>query len=384
MPRFLSSLILVSSFLVSFGAPQISLLTFYPGQEIYELEGHTALRVQDENMDYTMNWGTFDFNSPNFVYRFVKGETDYMLEADYSDLFINHYRRDGRRVVEQKLNLTDEEAERVFLLIRQNLQPENLHYRYKYVHDNCATRPLKVLESALNDSLYLAEADNAETTFRQVMRRYHRNYPWYQFGIDIALGSDLDLTMTNREHTFVPVQLEQMVAGATIGKDGRKLVASTEVLVEGSDVVLPPTPWYLTPMFFATLIALIVIAVSVRDIRRGKPSRWLDACFYAILSVAGLILTFLIFISVHEATSPNFNYLWMNPLCLLGIVLPWLRKAARLLVWWQFINFALILTYATSVVCGIQSANIAFWPILVADAVRSLVDIYLYRRYVKS
>ena len=56
----------------------VSLVTFHPGSDIYELEGHTALRVTTpEGIDIAANWGLFDFNTPNFVYRFVKGETDY-------------------------------------------------------------------------------------------------------------------------------------------------------------------------------------------------------------------------------------------------------------------------------------------------------------------
>lgn len=56
------------------GAPRISLLTVGPGEEMYQLEGHTALRIQtDEGEDIVVNWGMFDFNAPNFAYRFVKG-----------------------------------------------------------------------------------------------------------------------------------------------------------------------------------------------------------------------------------------------------------------------------------------------------------------------
>ena len=55
----------------------VSLITCYPGEEIYELCGHSAIRVRGEGIDSVWNYGIFDFNQPNFVYRFVKGETDY-------------------------------------------------------------------------------------------------------------------------------------------------------------------------------------------------------------------------------------------------------------------------------------------------------------------
>lgn len=55
-------------------APVVSLLTARAGAEIYQLEGHSALRIRDPfRGDYVINWGLFDFAAPNFVYRFVKG-----------------------------------------------------------------------------------------------------------------------------------------------------------------------------------------------------------------------------------------------------------------------------------------------------------------------
>jgi hypothetical protein len=68
---------------------QISLLTCSPSDKAaYTLYGHTAVRVRGQivadslhkdNMDIVFNYGVFDFSRPNFIYRFAKGETDYML-----------------------------------------------------------------------------------------------------------------------------------------------------------------------------------------------------------------------------------------------------------------------------------------------------------------
>lgn len=37
--------------------------------------------VLPDGRDLAVNYGIFDFDSPNFIYRFVKGETDYMVAA---------------------------------------------------------------------------------------------------------------------------------------------------------------------------------------------------------------------------------------------------------------------------------------------------------------
>ena len=132
----------------------VSLITCWPGAEVYELCGHEAVRVRGINPDGTVtdsvwNYGVFDFAAPNFLYRFVKGETDYMLAAYPTSMFMPEYMAHGRRVVEQDLNLTREETARLVALLREEARPENRTYRYNYVKDNCATRILDRIDEAV-------------------------------------------------------------------------------------------------------------------------------------------------------------------------------------------------------------------------------------------
>ncbi len=362
------------------GSTKVSLLTCHEGADIYQLEGHTALRIRDDRTgDHVVNWGLFDFDAPNFVYRFVKGETDYMAGAAPTPYFLEMYRREGRTVVEQELALTPQQSQRLMALIENNLRPENRVYRYNYVLDNCATRPLALIEQAIGDTLTFRDGgalDNSLTsTFRNAMRSYHTNYPWYQFGIDLALGSGIDRPITYREASFAPVSLQAMLREAYLPDDS-PLVISTDTLVQGSpDVILPPTPWYLTPLFWGILVALCSLAVSMCQIRRRAPStmsRIFDTILFSVNGIAGLILTFLIFVSVHEATSPNWLYLWLNPLCFIAAVAVWSKRLEKLLVCYQILNFALLIVLSVILIAGVQSANAAFYPLIAADAMRAL------------
>ena len=60
---------------------KISLITCSPGTQVYELFGHTGLRVRDDarDIDVVFHYGVFSFDTPNFIYRFTKGETDYSI-----------------------------------------------------------------------------------------------------------------------------------------------------------------------------------------------------------------------------------------------------------------------------------------------------------------
>lgn len=117
MRALIVSLLTLLSVVTGFGqtdSVRVSLITFFPGSEIFELEGHTGLRIRDlrTHDDVIYNWGTFDFNSPGFVYRYVMGETDYTVAAAPTDLFLMAYEAQGRRIVEQELNLTPAETAR--------------------------------------------------------------------------------------------------------------------------------------------------------------------------------------------------------------------------------------------------------------------------------
>lgn len=368
---------------------RVSLITCRAGANIYELEGHTALRFVDPvtGDDVTVNWGLFDFDAPNFVYRFVKGETDYCVGAAPTPFFLTAYGRQGRRVVEQELNLTPAQATRLRELVIENLRPENRVYRYNYVLDNCSTRPLRLIEKVVGDTLSYgsaALAPEVTTTFRNAMRHYHVNYPWYQFGIDLALGSGIDRPITVSEAAFAPESLEIMMESAML-PGGEKVVKATSTLVNGTAEggPLTATPWWLTPMFWCSVVALISIYFSVKQLRSGNfrgttATRIFDTLLFGLFGVLGLILTFLIFVSVHEATSPNWLYLWLNPLCFIAVAGVWVKRAKVLLFSYQIANFALLIALVVIFLCGIQSPNPAFYPLIIADMMRAIAYILTY------
>ncbi len=366
---------------------EMSLLTCHPGPVIYELEGHSGLRVvvRDSESgiimsDNVFDWGNFDFDAPNFVYRFVKGETDYSIGVKPTDYFLRYYARQGRRVVEQKLNLTDDEKRSVIMMLHENLRPENQVYRYNYVKDNCSTRIVDLIARAIGSEPVLSASGLDARTYREAMRIYHANYPWYQFGIDLALGAPLDKRVDDHAMIFSPEALERMMSGSAKGT-GEPLVSQTNDIIFQSlpSAIEGPTPFWKSPGAVALLILILAVAITVRDFRRRKVTRWFDSLLFGIFGTAGLILTFLIFISVHEATSPNYLYLWLNPLCFIVTVGIWVKKAKKLLFCYHFVNFVLLLAMCAVFATGLQVANAAFYPLIAADAMRSLSYIRNYR-----
>ena len=359
----------------------VRLVTFYPGSEPFEVFGHTDIRVTQGDADYYFNYGVFDFTSDGFVWRFVMGDAEYMCVAIPSA-----YARtgmEGRRMVEQELRLTQPQARRVRDYLVANALPGNNTYVYQYLGDNCSTRPRDIIEMALGDSLEYAVPGKA-VTYRDIMSHYSRNYPWEQFGIDLVLGSGLDHQIDARERMFIPMLLMEAVDSARVTAGGKRLplVRRTEVVVDASEqgTVLPPTPWYLSPLAAALLAALAAMLLSWRDWTRVSVSRWFDTLVYGVFGLAGVVVWFLVFFSVREATSPNLNAVWANPLLLLIAVCQWVGALRRLTLTLHGLNLAAVVLLALCWPFQAQVANVAFFPLMAVSVIRSASYLAVWRK----
>ena len=357
---------------------KVSLITFYPGDEIFEVFGHSEILVTDSKHSYFFNYGVFDFNSPNFLGRYIMGETDYMCAI--MPPAMDGGVKPGRKMIKQDLNLTPEQAQQVLDMLLTNARRENCVYRYRHFSDNCSTRPRDIIEKAIGHEIDYSKCDYVVgKTLRQIMTHYTRNYPWEQFGIDLALGAVCDTVVDARTQTFVPLFLMNAYSSVEIdnGNGPEKLVKATEVMIDGDDngIVLPPTPWYKHPLTIAIILLIITAIISYKDWKCYKVSRWYDTLLFTVTGLAGCIIFFVEFISTHEAVMPNYNILWLHPLLLTLAILPWIKKAENLLRWSHFINIALIATMAVVWISGLQVANAAFYPIVASTLLRSLVNV---------
>lgn len=359
---------------------RVSLITFYPGSELFEVYGHSELRVSTADTDLFFNYGVFDFHSPNFVYRFAAGQTDYKCVAVPGYYALGGY--SGRKMVEQELNITQEQAKAVRDMLLLNAMPENATYRYKYFSDNCATRPRDIIEKAVGGSLrYPAMTDTL--TFRQILTRYDKNYAWERFGIDMALGGAADTVVTYRQQMFIPMVLMKAVAGATIERDGKRvpLVKAERVLMPGADegMILPPTPWWQTPLAASCALLAVVLAVTWADQRRRKVTRWLDTVLGLAYAAGGCLMFFLVFVSTHEGITPNANALWLHPLHVVPAVMLWVPKAGKALKAAGWLNVA-VLAAALVAVGLVQHANAAVYPLILVQLARNLNYLLIDRK----
>ena len=164
----------------------ISLITCSPGTELYQLYGHTALRVrevrQGRRSDWVFNYGTFSFKQKNFMWRFMLGETDYELSVLPYGYFYEEYVREGRAIYEQRLNPTPAEEKALVDALTQNLQPENAVYRYNFFYDNCTTRALRIVAQHVNGKVKWPQGENEQELARYCARICSKTTPGFVSG----------------------------------------------------------------------------------------------------------------------------------------------------------------------------------------------------------
>ena len=325
----------------------ISLLTCEPGNMLYTLFGHTAIRVKDADSDWVFNYGTFDFDTPNFYGKYIKGELMYQLAAQPFSSFYHTYDRMEVAVYEQELKLDSAQQQKLVRALMENYKPENRTYLYDFLYDNCATRVRDLFENQITDSestYRWAIAKSSDKTFWNLLDEKLRIAPWCEWGIHTLLGQDGNKVATAREEMFLPEMLMQAVSQATI--DGKPLAKEAVKIIDYPKRTEVKTPWYVNPQFAFWTLALVIIGGTFRM----KRTRFIFIPMLFLTGVLGLLLFYLAAFSLHPMTNPNWNMLWACPLNLFFI--PFLVKNR-----WRVINIYLN-CYMGLLIAGIA---ILFW-----------------------
>lgn len=313
---------------------EISLLTCSPHEEVYSLYGHTAIRYHDLRTgdDYAFNWGSFSFDKPFFVARFVFGLTDYELVALPFKYFCPYYQEWGSSVTEQVLNLTPSETYKIWQALAENLKPENSVYRYNYFYDNCSTRPRDIIEKNLEGKLEYQPRENYTPSYREMTHECTRNHDWATFGNDMLLGVKADQPTKREQQEFLPENLMYDFDHAQIYADGnyRPLVKERRMLVAPGVQIIEPD-FICPPLTVFGLLLVITIGISLLEWRRGKTFKYYDGLLMLAQGLAGCVLFVMLF-SQHPTTSTNLQILLLNPLPL--FYLPSVLKRKGNTHWW--------------------------------------------------
>ena len=306
------------------------LLTCEPGKAIYELYGHTAIWIEDagNGTDVVFNYGLFDFNTPNFVWRFTLGKTDYILGYTRLRTFLREYSERGSEVFAQPLNLTSQESRRLYELLVENSKAENRVYRYNFLFNNCATMALDKIEECIDGTVSYDLPDSV-TTFRDILTAHTQIRPWSEFAVDLIIGADGDLPVGYRQEAFAPLYLKELASTAVITDTAgvqRPLVLSTRRLVNPDHGVDFGDP-LLTPIQVMWIVFMLVLFFTLIGWYKNKLFRLVDILLFASQGIGGIIIALMYFFSEHPTLDSNWLVICLNPLPL--VFLPFFAKKCR-------------------------------------------------------
>lgn len=296
---------------------RISLLTCEPGTELYERYGHTAIRVMDPllRLDNVYNYGVFTFNTDHFYYKFVTGQTMYLLDYEPYRFFAYEYRHEHRKVCEQVLNLDLQQRNRVWNALQTNLLPENCEYLYNFVFDNCATRPYHLIMDAIGDSIQTNYVGYEGQTYRTFLSHYTGKNSWTDFGINLLFGPKADQPMYGEQRLFLPEELMLYLASAKLS-NGTPLVYAQDI----RPFTVSSTKWYLDWRLGGAILFILLLLLSIWDVRRGKCTIGVDYALLAMYAIILMLVTFLTFFSLH----PLVGFGWRL------LIIPAIHLCARL------------------------------------------------------
>lgn len=361
---------------------EISVLTVGPGTLLMDAFGHNGFRVRDKArmIDVVFNYGTFDFDTPNFYLKFAQGKLNYKLSHNPYDNFFQNYIAQNRSIDEQILDLTRTQKQTVFDFLLNNAKRENKYYLYDFFYDNCATKMRDVLKASLNETISFTEPDNFNAkTFRALIHEHVNKNSWGSLGIDIALGSVIDKTASPEEHMFLPKYIYTFFEKATFTNSNKPLVKQTRSLYKMRDKPSSNT-FLISPLMIFGLLGMLIIWITYRDFKNNRRSKWLDISLFSVTGLIGVCLLLLWFATNHTATANNYNLLWaflFNLFILKQLLKPtpkkWFIKYLKFLI----IMLCLLTLHA---IIGVQVFAIGLIPLFIALLIRYVYLVKFYNQ----
>jgi hypothetical protein len=320
----------------------VGVLTMGQGDLVYEVFGHNAIWIHDpvDGTDRVYNYGVFDFDSPGYWGRFIKGDWLYQLAVEDLSRTLWAYQYLNRSVWVQVLNLTPAEKRELRDFLEWNARPENREYLYDYYRDNCSTRVRDVIDQVLGGALRaVTEGVPTGTTFRWHSDRLIAGDRVSFTGLQVGLGPAADREIDQWQEMFIPFKVQEQLRRIEVtdaAGNRMPLVAHEELLYQAvgraPERVEPPRwlLWYLLGgLAFGGLVALLGrYANDARAARVGLSV--LVGGWALLLGFFGAVLLGLWTATNHEIAYRNENLLQINPLGLgLLVLVPALALGAR-------------------------------------------------------
>jgi len=306
---------------------RISLLTYGPGEMIWQKFGHICIRIVDstridDSRDLVYNFGTFDARGKNFEMELVTGELLYYLSVIPYDFFSKNLTDPGQEAMEQLFLLDNNQKTALLSALQTNAMFKNKFYHYQFFEDNCSTRIRDIFPRIFGKAFAYGNVlpRSSKLTFRQIVNRYLYNNGWYRVGGDILMGDGADKVMTDMDVMFLPAYLKEGVAQATL--NGNRFSSGPLTINEGT----PTQPNTFNGVFLLTLILALLTLAGLTFTKLHMPGKIASILMLVLTGSLGCFILFAWFGTEYLAFRNNLNILWALPT---NLIVPFMKPKTK-------------------------------------------------------
>ncbi len=367
---------------------QVSLITYGPGKDLYSVFGHTAIRINDpaNEIDLTFNYGTFDFDTPNFYLKFIRGNLNYFLTIADFKRSVLFYISANRSVNELILNYTPQQKQILYSSLIENYKPENRSYKYDFFFDNCATRIRDMLINASGKNYEFKEDSTFNSlSYRDLLKPYIEHSPWLDLGINLALGLPSDNKAKVWGSMYLPDYLKQGFEKAIIRLNEKSIpYISNEKMHYNQREIIKKNNYsvlkILTPTVVFSLLLILSVILTFFEFRKRLNFIWFDKILFGLVGALGLLITILWLATEHDVMNNNLNIFWAMPLHII-IAWPFAKDKLRKFHFYYFLIYCIILlVLLLTWKVFPQPMHNYLLPLIMALFVRSFNKIYQERK----
>lgn len=329
---------------------EITLLTCSSGKETFSAWGHSAIRVVDKaaKIDVVYNFGLFDFDTPNFYGKFVKGKLKYKLGVHNSYRFYKSYEHENRQIIEQKLNISEEAKVKIINRLEYLNKPENRYYLYSFVGKNCTTELRNLILDNVNTDFQNIPTNK---THREQLNEFLKGRLWLKFSMSLIMGYNVDKKIDLFQSMFLPDYLCHELRNINVGNE--KIIESEQIYNQVYDPY-NSYPLIANPILIFSVLLLIFLI---------SKSKYIQNFVTLITGITGLTILLVSLITEHPELQYNLNLLWINPLYIIVFLFGLFNKNKA-----QFFTSVILLVFNLITILiwtfGIQYVDFAYFPLL--------------------
>jgi len=346
---------------------EISLLTCSSGRETFSAWGHSAIRVIDKTakIDIVYNFGIFDFNTPNFYGKFVKGRLKYQLGAHNTYRFYKSYEQENRQITEQKLTISEEDKIKIIRRLEYLYQPENRYYLYRFAGKNCTTELRDLILKNVSTDFKTIPTNKTQ---REQLNEFLDGRLWLKFSMSLIMGYEIDKKIDSYESMFLPNYL---------CKELRNIKVNNKSIIEKEQIFNPVNDQYhsypilANPILIFSILLVIVLLFKTKYIKNS---------ILIITGITGLLILVVSLYTEHPELQYNLNILWLNPFyILLTFKFNYKPKFKLYLIYVvQFLIFIMIPIW----IFKIQYFELSYLPLFIVLTLFNLRTLFPKKKYI--